>query len=180
MTPFPPRSRSISRPSSPPALAVGQRVFIHCPDGRWGAVLLLDQNGKNLRPAVHMADGVEVEVVACRSVADDAHYRVRAPSSHTDGWVSAVNLRNSPVPPPGRLAAQTTPVNDPGGRPFGQRSHTRQSPASGSPTAAEPAPDSDDGRRGFGQHFDRDDKPASAKTAPAGDGGGRRRFGQRS
>ena len=171
----------ISRQPSPPALAVGQRVFIHCPDGRWGAVLLLDQNGKNLRPAVPLADGVEVEVVAWQPGAGDARYRVRAPSSNADGWLSAVNLRDSllPLPPPGRPAAQTTSVIDPGERPFGRRSHTRQYPASESPTAAESAPDSDDGRRGFGQHFDRDNKPAS-KPAPTGDTGGRRRFGQHS
>ena len=186
LAPFPPRNRSIPRPTSPPAIAVGQRVFVHCPDGRRGSVLLTDQNGKNLRSAVHLADGVEVVVVAWQpTVAGGAHYRIRAPSSDADGWLSAVNLRTSlvPLPPPERPAAQTTPVIDPGERPFGQRSHTRQSPALESPTTAESALDSDDGRRGFGQHFDRDDTPASrtpTQPAPAGDTGGRRRFGRHS
>jgi len=185
LAPFPPRSRPVSRPPSPAAITVGQRVFVHCPDGRRGSVLLLDQNGKHLRSAVHLADGVEVEVVAWQPVAGDAHYHVRAPSTDADGWLSGVNLRNSlvPRPPPERLAAQTPPVIDPGERPFGQRSHTRQSPASGSPTTAQPALDSDDTRRGFGQHFDRDNTPASRtprQPAPAGDARGRRRFGQHS
>ena len=183
---FPPRSRPIPRPPSRPAIAVGQRVFVHCPDGPRGSVLLMDQNGKNLRSAVRLADGVEVEVVGWQpSVARDAHYRVRALSTDADGWLSAVNLRNSQVPLPltERLAAQTTPVIDPGARPFGQRSDTRQSPASGSPAPAQVAPDSDDNRRGFGQHFDRDDTTVPrppTKPAPAGDTGGRRRFGQHS
>jgi hypothetical protein len=185
LVPFPPRNRPIPRPLSPAAIAVGQRVFVHCPDGRRGAVPLSDQNGKHLRPAVHLADGVEVEVVAWQPVAGSAHYRVRAPSTGADGWLSVVNLRTSllPLPPPERAAAQTPPVIDPGGRPFGQRSHTRQSPVSGSPTTAKPALDSDDGRRGFGQHFDRDDTAASrtpTQQAPAGDTGGGRRFGQHS
>jgi hypothetical protein len=178
---FPPRNRPIPPPPSPAALAVGQRVFVHCPDGRRGSVPLLDQNGKHIRSAVHLADGVEVEVVAWQPVAGNAHYRVRAPSTDADGWLSGGNLRNSlvPLPPPERLAAHTTAVIDPGERPFGQRSHTRQSPASGSPTTAEPALDSDDGRRGFGQHFDRDSRPPT-QPAPAGDANGRRRFGQQS
>ncbi len=186
LAPFPPRSRSIPRPTSPPAIAVGQRVFVHSPDGRRGSVLLTDQNGKKLRSAVHLADGVQVAVVAWQpTVAGGSHYRIRAPSSDADGWLSAVNLRTSlvPLPPPERPAAQTTPVIDPGERPFGQRSHTGQPPASESPTTAEPALDSDDGRRGFGRHFDRDDTPASrtpTQRAPAGDTGGRRRFGQHS
>ena len=179
LTPFPPRSRATPRPPSPAAIAVGQRVFVHCPDGRRGSVLLLDQNGKNLSSPVHLTDGVEVEVVAWQPrAARGAHYRVRAPSTDADGWLPAINLRNSLIP-----AAQTTPVIDPGERPFGQRSHTRQSSASGYPTTAEPALDSDDGRRGFGQHFDRDETAASrtpTQPAPAGGAGGRRRFGQHS
>src|SRR5207249_8426776 len=87
LTPFPPRSRPIPRPPSPPAIAVGQRVFVHCPDGRRGSVLLMDQYGKTLRSAAHLADGIEVEVVAWQpSVARDAHYRVRVPSTDADGW----------------------------------------------------------------------------------------------
>src|SRR5207249_2429808 len=115
LPPFPPRSRPTPRPPSPPAIAVGQRVFVHCPDGRRGSVLLMDQNGKNLRSAVHLADGVEVVVVAWQpSVAGDGHYHVRAPSNDVDGWLSAVNLRNSlvPLPAPERPAVQTTPVID--------------------------------------------------------------------
>ena len=172
----------ISRPPSPPAIVVGQHVFVHCPDDRHGSVVLSDRNGKDLRSAVRLADGVEVEVVAWRrSVAGSAHYRVRAASTGADGWLSAVNLRDAPVPlpPSERPAAHATAVIDPGERPFGQRSHTRQPPASASPTAAEPALDSDDSRRGFGQHFDRDNIRTTT-SAPAGDTGGRRRFGQHS
>jgi hypothetical protein len=150
-------------------------------------VVLADQNGKDLRSAVQLADGVEVEVVAWRPrVAGDAHYRVRAPSNGADGWLSAVNLRGTlipPPPPPDLPAAQATPVIDPRERRFGQRSHTTQPPASPSPTTAEPVLASDDGRRGFGQHFDPESTPASpapTKPAPAGDAGGRRRFGQHS
>ena len=129
---------------------------------------------------IAVTGGILVGYLVSRS-----HYRIRAPSSDADGWLSAVNLRTSlvPLPPPERPAAQTTPVIDPGERPFGQRSHTRQSPALESPTTAESALDSDDGRRGFGQPFDRDDTPASrtpTQPAPAGDTGGRRRFGQHS
>src|SRR5437867_13213093 len=82
---FPPRRRPIPRPPSPAAIAVGQRIFVHCPDGRRGSVLLLDQNGKHLRSAVHLADGVEVEVVGWHPVARYAHYRVRAPTHDRDG-----------------------------------------------------------------------------------------------
>src|SRR5438093_11584824 len=182
--PLPPSSRSIPRPTPPPAITVGQRVFVHWPGGRRGSVLLTDQNGKNLRSAVHLADGVEVVVVAWQpTVAGGSHYRIRAPSSDADGWLSAVNLRTSlvPLPPSERPAAQTTPVTDPGERPFGQRSHTRQSPALESPTTAESALDSDDGSRGFGQPLDRDDTPASGTPtppAPAGDTAGGRRCGR--
>src|SRR5438045_1606133 len=107
LPPFPPRSRPTPRPPSPAAIAVGQRVFVHCPDGRRGSVLVLDQNGKNLSSPVHLADGVEVEVVAWQPVAGDAHYRVCAPSIDADGWLSAANLRNVlvPLPPPERPVA---------------------------------------------------------------------------
>jgi hypothetical protein len=144
-------------------------------------VVLADQHGKDLRSAVRLADGVEVEVVAWRPrVAGGAHYRVRAPSSGADGWLPAVNLRNAliPTPAPEPPAPQQAAVIDPGERPFGQRSHTRQPPTSESPIPAEPVLGSDDVRRGFGQHFDRDTTPT--RPNPAGDGGGRRRFGQRS
>src|SRR5207244_11113657 len=136
--------------------------------------------------AGHRAVGAYVGVGAWPPpVAGGAHYRIRAPSSDADGWLSVVNLRTSlvPLPPPERPAAQTTPVIDPGERPFGQRSHTRQSPALESPTTAESALDSDHGRRGFGQHFDRDDTPASrtpTQPAPAGHTGGPPRFGRHS
>jgi hypothetical protein len=181
---LPPRSRSIPRPPSTPAIAVGQRVFVHSPNGRQGLVSLSDQDGKDLRAAVRLADGLEVEVVAWRPrVAGDAHYRVRAPSNGADGWLSAVNLRSGSVPllPPERPATQATPVTDPGERRFGQRSHTRQPPASGTPATGGSPLASDDGRRGFGQHFDPETTPASPTPKPASpDAGGRRRFGQHS
>src|SRR5436305_14812730 len=86
LAPFPPRSRSIPRTTSPPAIAVGQRVFVHCPDGRRGSVLLTDQNGKNLRTAVHRADGYEVAAFAWQpTVPGNAHYRIRGAASHADG-----------------------------------------------------------------------------------------------
>src|SRR5438874_12439403 len=94
LAPFPPRSRSIPRPTSPPAIAVGQRVFVHCPDGRRGSVLLTDQNGKNLRSAVHLADGVEVVVVAWQpTVASGSIYRIRASSTEAAGLLCGVYLR---------------------------------------------------------------------------------------
>jgi len=155
LAPFPFRSRSIPRPPSrsTPVIAVGRRVFVHCPGSRSGSVVLADESGKVLS-AVHLADGVEVEVVAWRPrVAGDAHYRVRAPSNGADGWLPAVNLRSVlvPLPAPEPPAVQANPVTDAGGRRFGQRSQTGQPPASGSPTTAELAlaPDAD-GRR-FGQ-----------------------------
>jgi len=59
---FQPR-RSAPRPSprSSPTIAVGQRVFVNCPGGRSGSVVLLDESGK-IFSATHLADGVEVEV----------------------------------------------------------------------------------------------------------------------
>lgn len=119
-------SRSVPRLPSRKSLviAVGQRVFVNCPTNRSGSVLLTNQNGKALT-GLHLADGVEVEVVAWRPrVAGDAHYRVRAPSSGADGWLPAGNLRRVLVPlpitePP---APQAPPAADPHGRRFGQRS----------------------------------------------------------
>ena len=177
---FQPR-RPVPRPPSSPSIVVGQRVFVHSPDGRLGSVALFDQNGKDVRAAVHLADGVEVEVVAWRpNVAGTALYRVRAPSGGADGWLSAPNLRTSlvPLPPSERPAAVATQVVDPGERPFGRRSHAREPRTVESPTTAGPALDSDEGRRGFGQHFDRDNTRPTPESS--GDTGGRRRFGQRS
>ena len=97
-------SRDRSAPRLPsrksPVIAVGQRVFVNCPSDPSGSVALENQNGKVL-PGMHLTDGVEVEVVAWRPrVAGDAHYRVRAPASGTDGWLPAGNLRRllSPLP----------------------------------------------------------------------------------
>ena len=186
MVPFPSRNPSIPRrPSrSIPAIAVGQHVFVNCPGSLSGSVVLADENGKVLS-AVQLADGVEVEVIAWRPrVAGEAHYRVRAPSNGTDGWLAAVNLRSAlvslpaPEPPP----VQATPVADAGGKRFGQRSQPGQRPASGSPTTPDPAPAPDTGGRRFGQHFDAERPPepsAPVQPEPAGDTGGRR-FGQRS
>ena len=130
-------SRDRSAPRLPsrksPVIAVGQRVFVNCSSNPSGSVALANQNGKVL-PGMHLADGVEVEVVAWRPrVAGDAHYRVRAPSSGADGWLPAGNLRRvlSPVPapetPPPQATSGERPREQPSpaearGRRFGERS----------------------------------------------------------
>jgi len=135
-------------------MAIGQRVFVDSAGSRSGSVALADVSGKILS-AVHLADGFEVEVVAWRPRgANETRYRVRAPDG-VDGWLSAENLRKALVPAPRvepSSPARATMVADPGGRPFGQRSHTEHLPSS-APLGPAPARTVvDAGGRRFGQH----------------------------
>jgi hypothetical protein len=102
-------------------MAVGLRVFVNCPGDRSGSVILGDASGKVLS-AVHLADGVEVEVIAWRPGWSDARYRVRASAGGADGWLPADNLRRALVPPPEAAPpkAQEVPVADTSRRRFGQ------------------------------------------------------------
>jgi hypothetical protein len=132
-------------------MAVGQHVFVNCPGNRTGSVVLADESGKVLS-AVHLADGVEVEVIAWRPRgASDTRYRVRTPSDAADGWLPSANLRKTLVPAP--EPPTETAASDGGGRPFGRRSHIDQPQPFESPPAAQPAPASDARGRRFGQHF---------------------------
>jgi hypothetical protein len=154
LAPFPSRKPTVSpRPSRDlPVIAVGRHVFVNCPGSLSGSVVLADESGKVLS-TVHLADGVEVEVVAWRPrVAGEAYYRVRAPSSGADGWLAGANLRRALIslPAPEPPAVQAIPVAEADGKRIGQRSQPGQ-PASGSPTTAEPVPAPDAGGRRFGQ-----------------------------
>ena len=128
-------SRARSVPSSSrralPVIAIGQRVFVNCPEsGASGTLFLGDETGKVIS-AQRVADGLEVEVIAWRPRgAAETRYRVRVPSTGADGWLPAGNLRKSLVP----LSAQDSP---------------------GSSPSASDAPDrrSDDRARRFGQRF---------------------------
>jgi hypothetical protein len=134
-------------------MAVGQRVFINCPGSHPGWVALEDDSGK-VASAVHLADGVEVEVIAWRPRgATDTRYRVRRPSDGADGWLACGNLRSAPVPAPSEPATETAPRGDGDIRPFGQRAHTAQAPVSQSVPAPAPTASSDARGRRFGQHF---------------------------
>jgi hypothetical protein len=137
-------------------IAIGQRVFVNCPGDRSGGVFLADESGKVVS-AVHLADGVEVEVVAWRpGGAHDTRYRVRTPSSGADGWLPADNLRKVlvPLPAPEPSPAAATPVTDTGAKRFGQRAHqTDGPPASASPTPVRWGPAADAAGRRFGQRF---------------------------
>jgi hypothetical protein len=132
-------------------IAVGQRVFINCPDSRSGTVTLVDETGK-LLSATHLVDGTEVEVVAWRPRGGgDASYRVRTLADGTDGWLPGENLRKERVPlPPAEPSAPPAPVADPEVRRFGQRSLSQPLP-SASPAPAEAAPVVDTGERRFGR-----------------------------
>lgn len=120
---FPSRNRSVAQPRSrsTPVMAVGQRVFVNCPGNRSGSVILGDASGKILS-AVHLADGVEVEVIAWRPGWSDARYRVRASADGADGWLPADNLRRAlvPLPEPAPPKAQEAPVAETSRRRFGQ------------------------------------------------------------
>jgi hypothetical protein len=161
-------------------IAIGKRVFVHCPGNRSGFVTLADDSGK-IFSAVHLADGVEVEVVAWRPrVEGAAFYRVRVPPDGADGWLPVANLRSAliPVPVPDSPVPPARPVTDAVGRQFGQRHHTEAPRAT---TTVAPASVPAGGRR-FGQHFEPEapsTSPATTRPEPAGDGG-RRRFGQHS
>jgi hypothetical protein len=154
---IPSRSRRVAPPPSRsgPVIAVGQRVLVNSAGNRSGSVTLADVSGKVLS-AVHLADGIEVEVIAWRPQgASDTRYRVRAPHG-ADGWLPAENLRTALVPPPPPEPLKPVPATsgaDAGRRRFGQRLETEPSPASESPTPAQPAPGADTGGRRFGQHF---------------------------
>ena len=165
------RSRPVPRPASrsTPVMAVGQHVFVNSAGNRSGSVALADVSGKVLS-AVHLADGIEVEVVAWRQRgASDTRYRVRAPHG-ADGWLPAENLRRTlvPLPPPEPpTPAQATSVADASGRRFGQRSHPERPPSSGSLTPAQPTSVVETGGRRFGQHFETERSPASGSPTPA-------------
>ena len=183
---FQSRNRPTPRPAPPrssPTIAVGQRVFVNCPGGRSGSVVLVDATGKILS-AVQLADGVEVEVVAWRPrVEGDAHYRVRASSNGADGWLPAVNLRKLLVPlapPTAPPVVQAAPVSYGGGSAFGGPRQGGRAVAASSPAPVRQAPAPVvDGRR-FGQHFETERAPASpAPSLPERPvPGGGRRFGQ--
>jgi hypothetical protein len=152
---FIPRNRSVPRPPRAAVIAIGQRVFINCPGNRTGSVALADESGAVVSD-VHLADGVEVEVIAWRPRgASDTRYRVRS-ASNADGWLPCVNLRKVGVPAPApEPTTESAPSDDPA-RPFGQRAHLQQPHVSQSPPPAQPAPPSpaSDARgRRFGQHF---------------------------
>ncbi len=186
---YPSRRRSVSRPPprSTPVMAVGQRVFINSTGGPSGSVALGDESGKILS-GVHLADGVEVEVLAWRPRdASGTRYRVRVQDG-AGGWLPADNLRKGrvrvPAPelaPPPPVPARTTA--DTNSQPFGQQAHTKPPSSYSEPLRpASPAPVG--GGRRFGQHFDAAHPSVSGSTAPAKPtpapvvGGGGRRFGQ--
>lgn len=135
-------------------MAIGQRVFIASTGSHSGSVALADVSGDVLS-AVHLADGIEVEVIAWRPRGKSGtRYRVRAPQG-VDGWLPAENLRCALVPVPLLEPApptRATTVADTGGRRFGQRAHTELPPSSVSPTPAQPLPIVHAGGRRFGQH----------------------------
>lgn len=187
--PAPPRPR----PRSAPTIAVGQRVFVHCPNSRSGTVELVDDTGKVLS-AIHLADGAEVEVVAWRPrVEGDAHYRIRASSSGVDGWLPSGNLRKVLVPvaatemqPSNPNANSSNSDRDDGATGFGRRAHAMPTTSmpSPSPMAARPMADADTGGRRFGsyQHAEPARGPAApapnTKQEPYSDDTGGRRFGR--
>jgi hypothetical protein len=136
-------------------IAVGQRVFVDSTRERSGSVTLADVTGK-VFSTVHLADGIEVEVLAWRpGGAGDTRYRVRGPDG-ADGWLPAQNLRKAlvPLPPPEPEPSAPAPpriVAGARGRRFGQHFEAGRSPAPASPTPASDATDADPRRR-FGQH----------------------------
>ena len=106
MASFLSRARSVPPPPRRRALviAIGQRVFVNCPESRDSGTLFLgDETGK-VPSAQRVADGLEVEVIAWRPRgAHETRYRVRVPSTGADGWLPADNLRKLLVPPPADL-----------------------------------------------------------------------------
>jgi hypothetical protein len=159
-------SRARSVPPSPrralPVIAIGQRVFVNCPESSGSETLFLgDETGKVIS-AQRVADGLEVEVIAWRPRgANETRYRIRVPSTGADGWLPADNLRKLlvPLPAPGSIGQQeelTVGRGRPGAvgggrRRFGQHFDTENSPASSSPVSNAPDPRADDRGRRFGQ-----------------------------
>jgi hypothetical protein len=135
-------------------MAVGQRVFVNCPGTHPGWVALEDDSGKVVS-SVHLADGVEVEVIAWRPRGPtDTRYRVRRQSDGADGWLSCGNLRSALVPPtPDPAKADTASAGDGDLRSFGQRAYVQKAPTTQSVPAAAPTAVSDARGRRFGQHF---------------------------
>jgi hypothetical protein len=105
-----------------PVMAVGQHVFVNTPGDRSGSVTLADVSGKT-PTSVHLADGIEVEVLAWRPGGfSDTRYRVRDPHG-ADGWLPAENLRTALVPLPRPelpTPAPATTLADGSRRRFGQ------------------------------------------------------------
>jgi len=188
---LPSRARAVSRPFTRLVpIAVGQHVFVNCPESRSGSVQLGDMSGKVLS-AERLDDGAEVEVVAWRPIGvSAARYRIRARSGGVDGWLAAEHLRTAFIPVP-KVAAPPpggTSFVAPAERRFGQRAHAERTYAPVEPTYAPAAPVVSDpvpgGGRRFGHHFESeaapggDLPPVTPPTSPVNPGG--RRFGQRS
>jgi hypothetical protein len=136
-------------------LAVGERVFVHCPGNPSGSVTLGDARGK-VSLALHLVDGAEVEVVAwLPRGAGEARYRVRAASNGADGWLSADHLRRTlaPAPPPEPSPGDAKPVADTGVTRFGRRAGLERAGASESTLPTLATPSSDAAGRRFGQRF---------------------------
>ena len=168
MASFLSRARSVP-PSSRralPVIAIGQRVFVNCPESSDSGTLFLgDETGKVIS-AQRVADGLEVEVIAWRPRgANGTRYRVRVPSTGADGWLPADNLRKLlvPLPPPASLSQEEKlTASDARGRRgavgggrrrFGQHFDTENSPGSSSSASDEPDTRADDRGRRFGQRF---------------------------
>lgn len=113
-------------------LAVGQRVFVACPEGGPTRVALTDDTGSTT--IASLADGTEVDIVAWRPRGSSTRYCVRSPRDGFEGWLPAANLRGSharvapaPAASPVRAAPAPTPIaprraDVDGKRRFGQRS----------------------------------------------------------
>jgi hypothetical protein len=113
--------------SSAPVLAVGRRVFVHCPSPSNGRTFLLDDAGNPA--ATSLPDGTEVEIVAWRPRGGGGlRYRVQSTQDRIEGWLAADSLRASLVVPPVEPSAtlgspQATRAQAPADprRRFGQR-----------------------------------------------------------
>jgi len=88
-------------PGGRPAVvhAVGQRVYVSCPNGGGAAAALTDGTGATLAT---LADGTEVDIVAWRPRgAEGTLYRVRCAGDGAEGWLASRHLRGTRlyVPP---------------------------------------------------------------------------------